>query len=319
MIPHKRRPRFRRQPIAPLVALLVLAAWSAMVSPEFRQLRNTSNILRQVSYTGIIALGMTFVIVSGGIDLSVGSMLALVGSGALGVLEWIGDRPSAIALAIAAGVGGGIVAGAFNGALIAGFRLAPFVVTLGTMSAFRSLTLYFLEAGEMTSTHTHFPWLGSGRLLGLPVPVWVWAVLALSAHVVLEHTRFGRHVCAVGYNEEVARYSAIRVAAVRCTAYVIAGFTVGVSAVLLAARMNGLSSSTAGLFYELDAIAAVAIGGASMSGGRGTIAGTLVGTLVLGIINNMLNMLGVSPYLQGAVKGVVIILAALGQYRRSPS
>jgi ribose transport system permease protein len=315
-MPQSLRSRFQYEKYAPLVALIVLFAVSALISPDFRQARNLSNILRQVSYTGVIALGMTFVIISGGIDLSVGSMVALVGGTAILTLNALGGGPGAVVVAILAGLACGTVAGMLNGLMVTKFRIAPFIATLGTMSIFRSLTLYIIDAGEFTSTSEVYPTIGSGYLLSLPVPVWIWLILAVVFHVLLNNTRYGRYVCAVGSNEEVARYSAIKVGLVKFFTYAIIGLTVGVTSIMLSSRLNSLNSSTAGTFYELDAIAAVVIGGTSMSGGKGTIAGTVIGAILLGIINNMLNMLGVSPYLQGTVKGSVIILAVLLQYKR---
>jgi ribose transport system permease protein len=184
------------------------------------------------------------------------------------------------------------------------------------MSIFRSLTLYMANGGEFRSESDIFPAVGSGLFLEVPIATWVFLALAILFHVLLTYTPYGRHVCAVGANELVARYSAIRVQLVKFMTYVLTGLTVGVSAVLLSSRLNAVSSTNAGVYYELDAIAAVVIGGTSMSGGMGTIWGTVIGAAVLGIINNMLNMAGVSTYLQGLVKGLIIIAAVLVQYKR---
>ena len=196
---------------------------------------------------------------------------------------------------------------------------APFVAALGTMSIFRSLTLYFIDAGEYRSTSDAYARIGAGSVAGLFVPVWIFLALAALLQVVLTRTRYGRYVLAVRASEQVARYSAIRVQLVRFGTYVITGFTVGVTAVMFGSRLNAVSSSNMGLYYEMDAIAAVVIGGTSMSGGAGTVLGTVLGAVILGIINNMLNMMGVSPYLQGTVKGAVIILAVLLQYKANRS
>ncbi|HET6438942.1 MAG TPA: ABC transporter permease [Anaeromyxobacter sp.] len=309
--------RLRTQALAPLLALLALAVISALISPYFLQVQNLLNILRQVSYAGIIALGMTFVIIGGGIDLSVGSMMALVGAMAIGVLNAAGgDRgggPGAIALAAAAAVLFGLVLGSANGIAITKGGIAPFIVTLGTMAIFRSLTLWYRDAGEARSTSELYGGLGMSTALGIPTPVWVWLVLAVLLNVLLNNTRYGRHVCAVGSNEKVAQYAAIRIDRVRFVTYAIVGLMVGVSAVLLSARLNSISSTNFGVNLELDAIAAVIIGGTPMTGGRGSIWGTVMGAIILGIINNMLNMAQVSPYLQGTVKGLVIIAAVFIQ------
>lgn len=301
----------------PLFALVVLFVLSSIASPYFLQTRNILNILRQVSYTGIIGLGMTFVIISGGIDLSVGSMTALVGGLAIVILNSFGGGLMAIILTIILGVLLGMALGAVNGLIITKGKVAPFIVTLGTMAIYRSFTLYISNAGEFRSTSNLYPQLGMGYFLGIPIPVWLFFGLAALFGVILNHTRYGRYVCAVGSNERVARYSAIDVDTVRLIAYVIVGFTVAVSAILMSSRLNSVSSSNAGVNFELDAIAAVIIGGTAMTGGAGSMSGTVIGAIILGIINNMLNMLGVSPYLQGTVKGLVIIGAVLIQRKKA--
>lgn len=297
----------------PLIALVVLFIISSFASPYFLRFRNLTNILRQVSYTGIIALGMTFVIISAGIDLSVGSMTALVGGIVIMTLNYFGGGYFAIIMAIVVGIFFGIIFGAFNGLIITKWNVAPFIVTLGTMSIFRSLTLYISDASEFRSTSNIFPELGMGYILGLPIPVWILLALTVIYSIVLNHTRYGRYVCAVGSNQKVAKYSAIKVKWIKFYTYVIVGINVAISSVLLSSRLNSISSSGAGTGYELDAIAAVIIGGTSMAGGSGSVVGTLIGAIILGIVNNMLNMLGVSPYLQGTVKGLVIIGAVLIQ------
>lgn len=301
---------------APIFALVILFILSSLASPYFLQIRNITNILRQSSYTGIIALGMTFVIISGGIDLSVGSMVALVGGVIIVLLNHFGGTPMAITWAILAGLCLGLLVGGINGLIVTKGKIAPFIATLGTMSIFRSLTLYISNAGEFRSASDVYPVIGSGYILGLPIPVWVFFIMAAIFHVVLNNTRFGRYVCAVGSNEKVAVYSAIKIDRVKLMTYALTGLAVAVTSIMLSSRLNSLSSSNAGVFYELDAIAAVVIGGTSMSGGSGTIIGTVIGAIILGMINNMLNMIGVSPYLQGTVKGLVIIFAVLVQYKR---
>ncbi len=300
-----------------LVSFLILFAISAVASPYFLKIRNLTNILRQSSYTGIIALGMTFVIIAGGIDLSVGSMTALVGGLIIVTLNAFGGGVGAIIIAIGVGIILGIIGGSFNGFLVTKGKVTPFIATLGTMAIYRSLTLYISNAGEFRSNSSIYPNLGMGSILGLPIPVWVFFGLAILFAILLNNTKYGRYVCAVGSNEDVAKYSAINIDLIRFLTYVISGFTVAISAVLLSSRLNSISSSTAGLNFELDAIAAVVIGGTAMTGGSGSILGTIVGAVTLGIINNMLNMLGVSPYLQGTVKGGVIIAAVLLQRKKS--
>jgi ribose transport system permease protein len=303
--------------MAPLIALIILLILSAIASEHFLIPRNLTNVLRQVSYTGIIALGMTFVIIAGGIDLSVGSMLALVGVLVIMLLNYLGDGWMAVMAAISAAMVIGAFFGAINGWLTTKGKIASFVATLATMSIFRSFTLYISDAGEMVSQNSLYSEVGTGYFLALPVPVWVFLFLAIIGHVILRHTAFGRHICAVGSNPKVAAYSAINVSKVYFLSFVILGFTVGLSAVMLSSRLNSVSPGDAGLFYELDAIAAVVIGGTALSGGKGTLWGTVIGAIILGVINNMLNLLGISPYLQGAVKGLVILIAVLMQFKRA--
>lgn len=308
----------RRQ--ASLIALIVLTILSSFMSPYFLKVQNLVNIVRQVSYTGIIGLGMTFVIISAGIDLSVGSVLAFTGALVIlamnALLPIVRSEALALGLGVLVGVVVGACAGAFNGLMITRGRIAPFIVTLGTMAIFRSLTLYIGDAGEIQSHNALYGAFGMGSVLGVPIPVIVFLGIALVLHLVLNSTRYGRYLCAVGSNQRVALFSAIDVDRIRFYAYTLTGALVGVSAVLLGSRFNAVSTSNMGLAFELDAIAAVIIGGTAMSGGRGTVWGTVWGALILGIINNMMNMVGVSPYLQGTVKGLVIIVAVYVQRQK---
>ncbi|HCM27552.1 MAG: ribose ABC transporter permease [Treponema sp. GWB1_62_6] len=301
------------------IALAVLFAVSSIASPYFLQVQNILNILKQVSFSGIIALGMAFIIISGGIDLSVGSMTAFIGALCVLAVNKIGDGPAAVFGAFAVGLAVGAAAGFFNGIVITKGRVAPFIVTLGTLAIFRSLTLYIGNAGQFISESAVYGDFGMSYVLGVPTAVWIFFFLAFLLSVLLNRTRFGRYVCAVGSNEKVAKYSAIDVDRVRLATYVITGMMVGVSAVLLSSRMNSVNSSNTAVSFELDAIAAVVIGGTPMKGGRGTIWGVVVGAVILGIINNMLNMLSVSAYLQGTVKGLVIIAAVFIQRGSSKS
>ena len=308
----------RRQ--ASFIALIVLTILSSFMSPYFLKVQNLVNIVRQVSYTGIIGLGMTFVIISAGIDLSVGSVLAFTGALVIlamnALLPIVQSEALALGLGVLVGVVVGACAGAFNGLMITRGRIAPFIVTLGTMAIFRSLTLEIGDAGEIQSRNALYGAFGMGSVLGVPIPVIVFLGIALVLHLVLNSTRYGRYLCAVGSNQRVALFSAIDVDRIRFYAYTLTGALVGVSAVLLGSRFNAVSTSNMGLAFELDAIAAVIIGGTAMSGGRGTVWGTVWGALILGIINNMMNMVGVSPYLQGTVKGLVIIVAVYVQRQK---
>lgn len=308
------------QKYASFIALLVLILISSFLSPYFLKFQNLMNILRQVSYTGIIALGMTFVIIGGGIDLSVGSMTAFIGAivvllmNSLGPV--IGNEVIVIIIGIATGIMVGTLLGAFNGFMITKGKIAPFIVTLGSMAIFRSLTLYIGNAGEIRSSNIVYGEFGMESFMRIPVPVWVMLILAAILNLVLNNTRYGRYICAVGSNQEVARFSAINVSFVRFFSYTLIGILVAISSILLASRFNAVSTSNMGLGFELDVIAAVIVGGTTLTGGRGTVWGTVCGAIMLGVINNMMNMVGVSPYLQGTVKGIVILGAVYIQRQK---
>jgi ribose transport system permease protein len=313
--------KLQYEKIAPFVAFLVLFVASSVLSPYFLQARNLLNILRQVSYTGIIALGMTFVIISGGIDLSVGSLAAFNASMGIIVLNYLMAKLGNEYLAMAGGILTalllGVLSGALNGFLITRGRIAPFIVTLGSMAIFRSLALFIGSAGEIRSVSGHYGTFGMESILFVPVPVFAMILLTVVLTLVLNSTRYGRYLCAVGSNVRVAVFSAINVDRIKFITYTLCGFIVSVSAVMLSSRFNAVSTSNLGMGFELDAIAAVIIGGTPLAGGRGTVWGTVMGAIILGIINNMLNMLGVSPYLQGTVKGLVIIGAVYIQSQRA--
>ncbi len=311
-----------------LGALFVLASvigWPYFIRPE-----NLVNVMRQSSYTGIIALGMTFVIISGGIDLSVGAVAAFVASCGVLFMNWAlqatgGNEVLSILGGISVMVALGFASGALNGLLITKGKIVPFIVTLGTMSIFRYLSLQMANAGEFASQSQLYGTFGMSKIfeftigdqaISLPVPVFTMLALAAVLAFLLDNTRYGRYLCAVGSNARVAQYSAVRIDRVRFWAYAINGMCVGASAALLAARFNTVSTPNFGLGSELDAIAATIIGGTAMAGGRGSIWGTIIGVFMLQIIQNMLNMAGLSPYLQGVVKGIVIIGSVYIQKQR---
>jgi len=308
------------QKYASFIALLVLILISSFISPYFLKFQNLLNILRQVSYTGIIALGMTFVIIGGGIDLSVGSMTAFIGAIVVLLMNSLGtiieNEVTLIIIGIATGIIAGALFGAFNGFMITKGKIAPFIVTLGSMAIFRSLSLYIGNAGEIRSFNLLYGEFGMGSFIRIPVPVWVMLILAVILNLVLNNTRYGRYICAVGSNQNVAMFSAINVNFVRFFSYTLNGILVALSSILLASRFNAVSTSNMGLGFELDAIAAVIVGGTTLTGGRGTVWGTICGAVMLGVINNMMNMVGVSPYLQGTVKGLVIIGAVYIQRQK---
>jgi ribose transport system permease protein len=305
-----------KRKFAPLVTLAVLLGACCAFNADFRSQYNLMNIARQVSYSGLLALGMTLVIAGGGIDLSVGSLLALSGVFGLQVMnalpsttpEWA----AFLAMALVA-LGVGVVGGALNGALVNVGGIPPFIATLGTFSIYRSLAVYSADAGLVQSSNATLNHIARG--LGGTLPLLVLLAAALVIWGILRYTRFGWRVCAVGSNEKAAEYAAVNVKSVRFWSYAATGLLCGVGAVLLASRLQSVSSTGAGNAYELDAIACVIIGGTPMSGGRASIWGTLCGVFILGIIGNALDLWSISANLQGTVKGVIIILAVLLQYR----
>lgn len=296
--------RLRRS--GPLLGLIVLSVALALTTPHFLTVNNILNVLRQVSINALIALGMTFVILTGGIDLSVGSMLALSGALAAGMIH--GGVPAALAVALALFAGAAM--GAANGVLVARGRLAPFIVTLATMTVYRGLTLVYTDGRPITGLGDAFGVIGRGYLFDIPLPV-LWLGLGFAgSYLLLNSTVFGRHVYAVGGNEEAALHSGVATDRIKIWVYTISGLTAAAGGIILTSRLNS-AQPTAGMGYELDAIAAVVLGGTSLSGGRGTLGGTLVGALIIGVLNNGLNLLNVSSFYQQVVKGVVILIAVL--------
>lgn len=301
----------------PLVGLIVLMAAVAVMSPSFMTVDNLLNILRQTSINAVIAVGMTYVILSGGIDLSVGSVLAFCGA----VCAWLvaGDLSIWLAIPLSLLLGAGL--GAINGVVIGTGGVQPFVATLVAMTMLRGATLVFTDGRPITTgtgaAADAFWSVGGGYLLGIPVPVVVAAAVFAVCGLVLTRTRFGRYTYAVGGNEVVARLSGIRVNLEKTTIYALSGLLAAMAGVILTARLES-AQPTAGAGYELDAIAAVVVGGTSLSGGKGTLFGTLVGALIIGVLNNALNLMDVSSYYQMIAKGAVILLAVLADSRKSP-
>jgi len=322
-----RRPNFLQE-YGVLIAFALLFLISAVTQGvTFLQFENLRNIVSQSAVVGMIAIGMTFVIISAGIDLSVGSLSALCG--ALCVLtlnKTAGSGDStAIILALLASIGIGLAAGLLNGSIVAFGRVASFVVTLAGLAGFRSLALVLGRGGEIRS---EVPAIGDIGFGGLPIPgarlangdpvMMYWSaiafiIVALLAGFVLNRTRFGRYVVAVGANEKAAKYSAINVSAVKVAVFAITGALCGLAAFFNVARMNSVGTGTVGTFYELDAIAAVVIGGTTLSGGRGRIWGTVVGIMLMTLISNMMTAYGVDTNWQGLVSGLVILIAVLLQ------
>lgn len=262
-----------------------------------------------------LSIGMTLVILSGGIDLSVGAILGLAGAVAAGLLKngvALGALDARLEVtvtgAIVAGVAVGGAAGWFNGFAITRFKLPPFVATLGMLSIARGLTMLWTGGFPVTSLGSTFGFLGTGAILGMPMPVWIMLALVAVFVVVTQRTRFGRHIYAVGGNERAARLTGLNVPRIKLAVYTLAGALAGVAGLIVTARLDS-AQPNAGLGYELDSIAAVVIGGTSLSGGRGSIWGTVLGCLIIGVLNNGLFLLNVSPFWQQVIKGLVILVA----------
>lgn len=281
----------------------------------FLSQENMLIVLRQISINGILAIGMTFVIITAGVDLSVGSVLGLAGivaarfatastSMAIGGTSWSLVVPIVIALLI------GLVCGWVNGFIIGKYRLQPFIVTMGMLSAARGMTLLTTDGNPVSQLHDNFRWLGNGYVLGIPMPVLIFAVLFAMAWFVLNKMTFGRYVYAVGGNEKSARTSGINVLRIKVIVYTLCGVLSAFAGLILTAR-TGSAQTGAGMSYELDAIAAVVIGGTSMVGGIGTLRGTLFGVLIIGVMNNGLDLLGVQSYYQQIIKGALIVFAVM--------
>ena len=322
--PTRSRRRIPWQALTPLVGLIVLVIVGALMNPAFLSSDNIFNVLTRSSFIGIIAVGTTFVIIGGGIDLSVGSMAAfLAGAMILGMNMLLGSGLSPLAvilLGILMALVMGLLAGSLNGFAITRGKIEPFIVTLGTLGIFRSLVTYLADGGTIS---LDFALRGAyrpvyyGQFLGIPWPIWIFAAVAGVGALVLHRTRFGRYVFAIGSNEDVARYSAIRVRRIKMLTYVIQGLCVALAVIIYVPRLGSASGST-GVLWELEAIAAVIIGGTALKGGAGHVWGTIVGAVLLSTIGNVLNLTDViSNYLNQAVQGVIIILAVLLQRGRN--
>ena len=310
--------RLNRQLLAhsrSLIALAVLACALSLLSDKFFTQENGLNILRQISVNLCLSIGMTLVILAGGIDLSVGAVLALAGAVAAGLLKNGLDLPPldvqlqfTVFGAIVAGLAVGAAAGGFNGVMITRFGLPPFVATLGMLSIARGLTMLWTGGFPITSLGPQFGFLGTGNFLGVPMPVWIAGGLVAVFVVVTRKTRFGRYIYAVGGNERAALLSGLPVNRIKLSVYALGGLLSAVAGLIVTARLDS-AQPNAGLGYELDSIAAVVIGGASLSGGRGSVLGTVLGCLIIGMLNNGLFLLDVSPFWQQVAKGFVILVA----------
>ena len=289
-----------------VIAFALLVVILSLLSGSFLTVSNLLNIARQVSINAVIAAGMTFVILTGGIDLSVGSVLAVSGAVIAGLLS--AGRP--LLVGIGAGLAVGAALGLLDGLVITRGKVQPFIATLGMLTIGRGLTLVYTDGRPITGLPDAFVWLGAGEVSRIPVPVVIMILVSLISYGILTQTVFGRYVYAIGGNEEAARLSGVDVATHKTLVYVISGVLSAVSAVILTARLNS-AQPTAGVGFELDAIAAVVLGGTTLAGGEGSISGTLLGAFIIGVINNGLNLLNVNPFYQQVVKGAVILLAVL--------
>jgi ribose transport system permease protein len=296
------------QKLGPFIALLVIAVGLSIVSPDFLRVDNLLNVMRQSSINALIAFGMTLVILLGGIDLSAGSVLAL-SSVIIANLLQSGTPP---VVATLAGIVAGGLMGLGNGLIISKGKVAPFIATLGTMTVLRGLALVMSNGSPISDFNSDFfSMLGGGYVARLiPIPVVLMLIVFGIFWFVLKKTVFGRHVYATGGNAESAKLSGVKVDRVQLWVYTISGVMAAIAGVVLTSRLNS-AQPTAGTGYELDAIAAVVLGGTSLTGGRGWIFGTLVGALLIGVLNNGLNLLDVSSFYQQVIKGSVILLAVL--------
>lgn len=300
--------------LGPLLGFLVLCLALSVISDQFLTVGNLLNVARQVSINAIIAVGMTMVILTGGIDLSVGSIVAISGSITAGLLT----GGTALVPAVLAGLLLGTMVGMVNGLVITYGKIPPFIATMGMMTIVRGYTLVYTDGRPITGFSETFRSIGGGYVGIVPVPVVVMIVIFIGAWLLLTKNRFGRYVYAIGGNEEAARLSGISTKKHLVGVYAIAGMLAALSGIILTARLNS-AQPTAGMAFEMDAIAAVVLGGTSLAGGRGTIVGTLVGALIIGVLDNGLNLLNVSSFYQQVAKGVVILLAVLMDRRQGKS
>ncbi|KEP27641.1 ribose ABC transporter permease RbsC [Bacillus safensis] len=302
------------QKLGPFLGLIILVAIVSILNPAFLEPLNILNLLRQISINALIAFGMTFVILTGGIDLSVGAILALSSALTAGFIV-SGMDPI---LAIIVGCIIGAILGMINGLLITKGKMAPFIATLATMTIFRGLTLVYTDGNPITGLGSNYAFqlFGRGYFLGIPVPAITMLLTFIVLWVLLHKTPFGRRTYAIGGNEKASLISGIKVPRVKIMIYSLAGFMSALAGAILTSRLNS-AQPTAGTSYELDAIAAVVLGGTSLSGGRGRIVGTLIGVLIIGVLNNGMNLLGVSSFYQSVVKGIVILIAVLLDRKKS--
>ncbi len=300
------------QRLLPFLSLIALFVGLAISSPPFLTGTNLSSVVRQTVVINIMALGMTLIIVAGGIDLSVGAILAFAGLVGTKAMELSLGIPAGLLIGLAAGFAWGLA----NGVLIVRLKIAPFIVTLGTLGIIRGVTLLYSGGLPVVGLPRGFAFLGEGAVLGLPFVLYLLVGCALVTHVILQYTKLGRYAYAIGSNREAAIYAGIPVGFHTASVYAISGMLTGLAGMIEASRLM-TGQPTAGQGYELQVIAAVVIGGGSLSGGEGSVVGTLIGAFIMGLLANGCDLLGISPYVQQAVIGAVIILAvALDELRK---
>lgn len=306
--------------LGPILALVVLIIVGASLNGNFLSAANITNVLSRSAFIGIIAVGMTFVITAGGLDLSVGSMAAFIAGLMIlvmnALLPMMGPGWPLVFVGMLVAIVAGTAAGMVNGFLITTMRIEAFIVTLGTMGIYRSLVTWLADGGTLSldfGMRAIIRPIYFDGLLGISWPIIVFALVAMTGELVMRRAAFGRHAAAVGSNDQVARYSSVNVNRVRMMTYVFLGILVGVATIMYVPRLGSASAST-GVLWELEAIAAVIIGGTMLKGGFGRVWGTVIGVLILSLIDNILNLTdGVSPYLNGAIQGVIIVLAVILQ------
>jgi ribose transport system permease protein len=300
--------------LRPLIGLIILSIVISIISPRFLTTGNILNVLRQTSINAVIATGMTFVILTGGIDLSVGSVLAYSGAIMAALLGTQVPLSASLALVLLLGA----TIGALTGLVITKGKVQPFIATFVSMTLLRGATLVFTDGKPISADKgpaEAFAFLGQGYGFGIPIPIFIMIAVLAIAYYILRHTRFGRYVYAIGGNEEATRLSGLRTGMIKTTVYAISGLLAAMAGIILTSRLSS-AQPTAGAGYELDAIAAVVLGGTSLAGGSGHIMGTLVGALIIGILNNALNLMNVSSYYQMIAKGVIILIAVLLDRKR---
>ena len=295
---------FKNPEFLTLLGFFILCIFFSFFTEEFFSATNVSNIVRQVSINGILAVGMTFVILTGGIDLSVGSVLALTGTIMAGLMINAGLSPI---LAVLIGILFGALLGYINGIFVSYARIPAIIVTLAMMEVARGIALLYTGGYPLSGVPNSFAFIGKGYLFGvIPMPAVIMILVFIVAYIILNHLPFGRHIYAIGGNEEAVRLSGVKVKRIKTMVYLISGITASISGLIMTARLSS-GQPMAGEGYELDAIAAVVLGGTSIAGGRGHIFGTLLGALLMGVLSNGLNLMGVSPYVQRVLKGVIIV------------